>query len=122
MGAVLFPFKRRLATFLNGWFERLEERDSNVFVSICLGPLEATEYCGNVIVSWLFENWQILTSGAGVITCLKFLYSCAPKGFLCALWKLVVFSHTSFVHVIGLLNIYLLITIIAMYAATVHFL
>lgn len=110
MGAVLFPFKRRLAQLLNGWFERLEERDSNVMVSICLAPLEATEYCGSLVVSWLHEHWQLLTAGVGVAACIKFLVLYAPKGFLCAVLRFVVFSHSTFVQLIGFLNLYLVST------------
>lgn len=122
MGAVLFPFKRRLAQLLNGWFERLEERDSNVMVSICLAPLEATEYCGSLVVSWLHEHWQLLTAGVGVAACIKFLVLYAPKGFLCAVLRFVVFSHSTFVQLIGFLNLYLLIAIIVIYLTSVNFL
>lgn len=107
MGAVLFPFKRRLAQLLNGWFEKLEDRDSNVFVSICLAPLEATESCGGYLVSWLQEHWQVITAGVGIATCVKLLMLYAPKGFLCAVWRLIILSHTVFVQMIGYLNIYL---------------
>ncbi|XP_036214521.2 transmembrane protein 245 isoform X5 [Bactrocera oleae] len=122
MGAVLFPFKRRLAQLLNGWFERLEERDSNVMVSICLAPLEATEHCGSLVVSWLHEHWQWLTAGVGVAACIKLLVLYAPKGFLCAVWRFVLFSHSTFVQFIGFLNIYLLIAIIVVYLTSVYFL
>uniref|UniRef100_A0A0K8VAD1 Transmembrane protein C9orf5 n=2 Tax=Bactrocera latifrons TaxID=174628 RepID=A0A0K8VAD1_BACLA len=121
MGAVLFPFKRRLAQLLNGWFERLEERDSNVLVSICLAPLEATEHCGSLVVSWLHEHWQLLTAGVGVAACIKLLVLYAPKGFLCAVLRFVVFSHSTFVQLIGFLNIYLLIAIIVVYLTSVYF-
>ncbi|XP_053945266.1 transmembrane protein 245 isoform X2 [Anastrepha ludens] len=122
MGAVLFPFKRRLAQLLNGWFERLEDRDSNVMVSICLAPLEATEYCGSLLVSWLREHWQLLTAGVGLAACFKLLMLYAPKGFLCAIWRFVVFSHTTFVRLIGFLNIYMLFVIIVVYLTSVYFL
>lgn len=107
MGAVLFPFKRRLAELLNNWFLRLEERDSNVLVSICLAPLEATEYCGRLLINWLCHHWQLLLSGCGVAVCIKLLVLYAPKGFLLALWNWLIFSHGLFVHIIGYLNIYL---------------
>ncbi|XP_017461386.1 PREDICTED: transmembrane protein 245 [Rhagoletis zephyria] len=122
MGAVLFPFKRHLAQLLNGWFERLEERDSNVMVSICLAPLEASEYCGSLVVSWLREHWQLLTAGVGAAACFKLLMLYAPKGFLCAVWRFVVFSHSTFVQLIGFLNIYMLFAIIAIYLTSVYFL
>ncbi|XP_054747335.1 transmembrane protein 245 isoform X3 [Anastrepha obliqua] len=122
MGAVLFPFKRRLAQLLNGWFERLEDRDSNVMVSICLAPLEATEYCGSLLVSWLREHWQLLTAGVGLAACFKLSMLYAPKGFLCAIWRFVVFSHTTFVRLIGFLNIYMLFAIIVVYLTSVYFL
>ncbi|XP_073815819.1 transmembrane protein 245 isoform X3 [Musca autumnalis] len=121
MGAVLFPFKRKLAQLLNGWFEKLEERDSNVFVSLCLAPLEATESCGSFLISWLKEHWQVITAGVGIATCVKLLVLYAPKGFLCALWRLIVFSHSMFVQLIGYLNIYLLVAIIAVYLTSVYF-
>lgn len=107
MGAVLFPFKRRLAELLNNWFQRLEERDSNVFVSICLAPLEATEHCGRMLINWLCQHWQLLLSGCGVAICTKLLVLYAPKGFLLALWNWLLFSHGLFVRIIGFLNIYL---------------
>ncbi|XP_012161452.1 transmembrane protein 245 isoform X3 [Ceratitis capitata] len=122
MGAVLFPFKRHLAQLLNGWFERLEERDSNVMVSICLAPLEATEYCGSLVVSWVREHWQLLTAGVGVATCIKLLVLYAPKGFLCAVWRFIVFSHSTLIQLIGFLNIYMLIAIIAIYLSSVYIL
>lgn len=107
MGAMLFPFKRKMAQLLNGWFERVEERDSNVFVSIFLAPLEATEYCGSLLTDWLKEHWQLLGAGVGVAACIKLLVAYAPKGFLCALWRGIVWSHTLFVQLIGFLNIYM---------------
>ncbi|XP_011293580.1 transmembrane protein 245 isoform X2 [Musca domestica] len=121
MGAVLFPFKRKLAQLLNGWFEKLEERDSNVFVSLCLAPLEATESCGSFLVNWLKVHWQVITAGVGIATCIKLLVLYAPKGFLCAIWRLIVFSHSLFVQLIGYLNIYLLVAIIAVYLTSVYF-
>ncbi|XP_061392486.1 transmembrane protein 245-like isoform X3 [Musca vetustissima] len=121
MGAVLFPFKRKLAQLLNNWFEKLEERDSNVFVSLCLAPLEATESCGSFLVNWLKEHWQVITAGVGIASCIKLLVLYAPKGFLCAIWRLVVFSHSLFVQLIGYLNIYLLVAIIAVYLTSVYF-
>ncbi|XP_037894846.1 transmembrane protein 245 isoform X1 [Glossina fuscipes] len=120
MGAVLFPFKRRLAQLLHSWFEKLEERDSNVFVAFCLAPLETTESCGEIFVSWLIEHWQILTAGVGIAASVKLLVLYAPKGFLCATWRLIVFSHTVFVQLIGYLNIYLLVAIIAAYLSSVY--
>uniref|UniRef100_A0A1I8NVQ7 Transmembrane protein 245 n=2 Tax=Stomoxys calcitrans TaxID=35570 RepID=A0A1I8NVQ7_STOCA len=121
MGAVLFPFKRKLAQLLNRWFEKLEERDSNVFVSLCLAPLEATESCGSYLVDWLKEHWQVITAGVGIATCIKLLVLYAPKGFLCAVWRLVIFSHSIFVTLIGFMNIYLLVAIIAIYLTSVTF-
>ncbi|XP_061393347.1 transmembrane protein 245 isoform X3 [Musca vetustissima] len=121
MGAVLFPFKRKLAQLLNNWFEKLEERDSNVFVSLCLAPLEATESCGSFLVNWLKEHWQVITAGVGIASCIKLLVLYAPKGFLCAIWRLIVFSHSLFVQLIGYLNIYLLVAIIAVYLTSVYF-
>ncbi|TMW50974.1 hypothetical protein DOY81_003975 [Sarcophaga bullata] len=121
MGAVLFPFKRKLAQLLNGWFERLEERDSNILVALSLAPLEATENCGRFLVDWLKEHWQVITAGVGIATCMKLLLLYAPKGFLCAVWRLIVFSHSLFVHMIGYLNIYLLITIVVVYLTSVYF-
>ncbi|XP_075148232.1 transmembrane protein 245 isoform X3 [Haematobia irritans] len=121
MGAVLFPFKRKLAQLLNRWFEKLEERDSNVFVSLCLAPLEATESCGSFFVNWLKEHWQVITAGVGIATCIKLLVLYAPKGFLCAVWRLVIFSHSIFVTLIGFLNIYMLVAIIAIYLTSVYF-
>ncbi|KAH8406986.1 hypothetical protein KR222_003335 [Zaprionus bogoriensis] len=121
MGAVLFPFKRRLAELLNNWFQRLEESDSNVLVSICLAPLEATEHCGRLLINWLCQHWQLLLSGCGVAICVKLLVLYAPKGFLLALWHWLLFSHGLFVRVIGFLNIYLLVALIVAYLATVHF-
>ncbi|XP_067618011.1 transmembrane protein 245 isoform X3 [Eurosta solidaginis] len=122
VGAVLFPFKRHVAQLLNGWFERLEYRDSNVMVAICLSPFEATEYCGSLFVSWLHEHWQVLTAGIGVATCIKLLMLYAPKGCLCSFWRFVVYSHGTFVQLIGFLNIYTLIAIIAIYLTSVYFL
>ncbi|XP_065371626.1 transmembrane protein 245 isoform X4 [Calliphora vicina] len=121
MGAVLFPFKRKLAQLLNGWFERLEERDSNVLVALSLAPLEATENCGKFLVDWLKEHWQVITAGVGIASCMKLLVLYAPKGFLCAVWRLIVFSHSLFVQMIGFLNIYLLAAIVAVYLTSVYF-
>ncbi|XP_030371008.1 transmembrane protein 245 isoform X2 [Scaptodrosophila lebanonensis] len=122
MGAVLFPFKRRLAELLHNWFQRLEERDSNVLVSITLAPLEATEHCGRLLISWLCEHWQLLMAGLGVAGCIKLLVLYAPKGFLLAIWHTVTFSHGLFVQVIGYINIYVLITVVVAYLTSVHFL
>ncbi|XP_037946040.1 transmembrane protein 245-like isoform X4 [Teleopsis dalmanni] len=122
MGAVLFPFKKKLADLLNSWFERLEAQDSNVFVSICLGPMEATEHCGRLLVDWFREHWQLITAGFGIAASVKLLIAYAPKGFLCAVWKLIVFSHTTFVDLISYLNIYLLIVIVSIYLTSVYFL
>ncbi|XP_017873777.1 PREDICTED: transmembrane protein 245 isoform X1 [Drosophila arizonae] len=121
MGAVLFPFKRRLAELLNNWFQRLEERDSNMLVSICLAPLEATEHCGRLLISWLCQHWQLLSSGCGVAVCVKLLVLYAPSGFLMALWRWITFSHSLFVTIIGFLNAYVLIVLIVIYLSSVHF-
>nr|XP_036672619.1 transmembrane protein 245-like isoform X2 [Drosophila suzukii] len=121
MGAVLFPFKRRLAESVNGWFQRLEERDSNVLVSICLSPLEATEHCGRLLIGWLCEHWQLLLAGCGVAGCIKLLVLYAPKGFLLALWHWITFSHGMFVQIIGFLNVYVLISLVVVYLTCVHF-
>ncbi|XP_023163764.2 transmembrane protein 245 isoform X2 [Drosophila hydei] len=121
MGAVLFPFKRKLAELLNNWFQRLEERDSNVLVSIFLAPLEATEHCGRLLINWLCEHWQLLSSGCGVAICIKLLVLYAPSGFLMALWHWITFSHGLFVTIIGFLNVYVLITLIVIYLSSVHF-
>ncbi|XP_062123980.1 transmembrane protein 245 isoform X3 [Drosophila sulfurigaster albostrigata] len=121
MGAVLFPFKRKLAELLNNWFQRLEERDSNVLVSICLAPLEATEHCGRMLINWLCQHWQLLLSGCGVAICIKLLVLYAPKGFLLALWHWLTFSHGLFVSIIGFLNVYLLLVLIVIYLTSVHF-
>ncbi|XP_060646466.1 transmembrane protein 245 isoform X3 [Drosophila nasuta] len=121
MGAVLFPFKRKLAELLNNWFQRLEERDSNVLVSICLAPLEATEHCGRMLINWLCQHWQLLLSGCGVAICIKLLVLYAPKGFLLALWHWLTFSHGLFVRIIGFLNVYLLLVLIVIYLTSVHF-
>ncbi|KAH8313523.1 hypothetical protein KR067_007470 [Drosophila pandora] len=121
MGAVLFPFKRSLAESVNNWFQRLEERDSNVLVSICLSPLEATEHCGRLLIGWLCEHWQLLLAGCGVAGCVKLLVLYAPKGFLMALWHWITFSHGLFVQIIGFLNVYVLISLVIIYLSCVHF-
>ncbi|XP_030562843.1 transmembrane protein 245 isoform X3 [Drosophila novamexicana] len=121
MGAVLFPFKRKLAELLNNWFQRLEERDSNVIVSICLAPLEATEHCGRLLIDWLCQHWQLLIAGCGVAVCVKLLVLYAPKGCLLLLWNWLTFSHGLFVRIIGFLNVYVLIVLIAIYLSSVHF-
>ncbi|XP_017026705.1 transmembrane protein 245 isoform X1 [Drosophila kikkawai] len=121
MGAVLFPFKRRLAESVNNWFQRLEERDCNVLVSICLSPLEATEHCGRLLIGWLCEHWQLLLAGCGVAGCIKLLVLYAPKGFLLALWHWITFSHGLFVQIIGYLNVYVLIALVLVYLTCVHF-
>ncbi|KAH8295441.1 hypothetical protein KR018_011120 [Drosophila ironensis] len=122
MGAVLFPFKRRLADSVNSWFQRLEERDTNVLVSICLAPLEATEYSGRLLIGWLCEHWQLLLAGCGVAGCVKLLVLYAPKGFLLALWHWITFSHGLFVQIIGFLNVYVLLSLVVIYLTCVHFL
>ncbi|XP_001996016.2 transmembrane protein 245 isoform X2 [Drosophila grimshawi] len=121
MGAVLYPFKRKLAELLNNWFQRLEDRDSNVLVAICLAPLEATEHCGRMLINWLCQHWQLLLAGCGVAVCIKLLVLYAPKGFLFALWSWLTFSHGLFVRIIGFLNVYVLILLIVLYLSSVHF-
>ncbi|XP_017847387.1 transmembrane protein 245 isoform X3 [Drosophila busckii] len=121
MGAVLFPFKRKLAELLNNWFQRLEDNDSNILVSICLAPLEATEHCGRLLINWLCHHWQLLLAGCGVAVCIKLLVLYAPKGFLLALWHWVTFSHGLFVKIIGFLNVYMLLALIVIYLSSVHF-
>ncbi|KAI8130795.1 Transmembrane protein 245 [Lucilia cuprina] len=52
---------------------------------------------------------------------MKLLVLYAPKGFLCAVWRIIVFSHSLFVQMIGFLNIYLLAAIVAVYLTSVYF-
>ncbi|XP_034662074.1 transmembrane protein 245 isoform X2 [Drosophila subobscura] len=121
MGAVLFPFKRRLAESVHSWFQRLEERDSNVLVSIFLSPVEATEHCGRLLIGWLCEHWQLLLAGCGVASCIKLLVLYAPKGFIYAIWHWLTFSHGLFVRVIGFLNVFVIIALVLIYLSCVHF-
>ncbi|XP_017140560.1 transmembrane protein 245 isoform X2 [Drosophila miranda] len=121
MGAVLFPFKRRLAESVHSWFQRMEERDSNVLVSIFLSPVEATEHCGRLLIGWLCEHWQLLLAGCGVATCIKLLVLYAPKGFIYAIWHWLSFSHGLFVRIIGFLNVFVIIALVLVYLTCVHF-
>ncbi|XP_022231159.2 transmembrane protein 245 isoform X3 [Drosophila obscura] len=121
MGAVLFPFKRSLAESVHSWFQRLEERDSNVLVSIFLSPVEATEHCGRLLIGWLCEHWQLLLAGCGVASCIKLLVLYAPKGFLYAIWHWLTFSHGLFVRIIGFLNVFVIIALVLVYLSCVHF-
>ncbi|XP_015037134.2 transmembrane protein 245 isoform X3 [Drosophila pseudoobscura] len=121
MGAVLFPFKRRLAESVHSWFQRMEERDSNVLVSIFLSPVEATEHCGRLLIGWLCEHWQLLLAGCGVATSIKLLVLYAPKGFIYAIWHWFTFSHGLFVRIIGFLNVFVIIALVLVYLTCVHF-
>lgn len=107
MGAVLFPFKRKLSQLLKKWFDLLEDNETNVFVAMCLAPVQTTEHSGRILVNWLKEHWQIIVAGLGIATCSKLLYYYAPKGFLCFLWKTVLLGHSIFAYLISFLNIYL---------------
>ncbi|KAL5283780.1 TMEM245 family protein [Megaselia abdita] len=122
MGAVLFPFKRKLAQLLKKWFDKLEENETNVFVGMCLAPVQTTEHSGRILVNWLKEHWQIIVAGLGIATCSKLLYFYAPKGFLCFLLKTVLLGHSIFAFSISFLNIYLLIAILVAYTSSVYLL
>lgn len=106
MGAVLFPFKRRLAQLLNGWFEKLEERDSHIALGICLAPIEATESCGHLLIDWLKEHWQPLTVGSGIAVTSKLLMLYAPKGFLYSIWQTIIYSHYLLVNFMSYFNVF----------------
>ncbi|XP_037913643.1 transmembrane protein 245 isoform X4 [Hermetia illucens] len=122
VGAVLFPFKRKLASSLNGWFTGLEETDTNVFYAICMAPLEVTEKSGRCLGDWLRTHWQVLVGGVAALTTAKLLWLYAPKGLFCWAWKMVVFGHSLFAGIMNMISIYMLITIIAIYLTTVYFL
>lgn len=107
MGAVLFPFKRRLAQLLNGWFEQLEERDSHILVGICLAPFEATESCGRFLIGWLKEHWQPLTAGTGIAATIKLLMLYAPKDFIYNTWQSIMYSHYVLVKLMSYFNIFI---------------
>lgn len=107
MGAVLFPFKRKLSKLLKKWFDKLEENETNVFVGMTLAPLQTTEHSGRSLVNWLKMHWQIFVAGIGIVICSKLLYFYAPKSLLCVLWKTVILGHAIFVFIISFLNAYL---------------
>lgn len=107
MGAVLFPFKRKLATLLNDWFENLEMTDTNVFIAITIAPIQCTEYCGRLWINWIKKHWKILTIGLSIAICCKLLLLYAPRGIFCWIWKLIFFSHSIFAMLMNLISFYM---------------
>lgn len=107
IGAVLFPFKRKLATTLHEWFDGLERRDTNIFIAISLAPLQSTEHIGRLLVDWLKAHWQVLMIGIASLVGINMLWLYAPKGLICSLWRSVVFGHSVFAMVMNLINVYI---------------
>lgn len=94
VGAVLFPFKYRLASSLKCWFQRLEDENTNLLVGIALAPLEAIESFGEYLWTSFMNHMQLLIGGTVGLLALRLFVAYAPKGIFCLAWRYIRWVHT----------------------------
>lgn len=101
IGAVLFPFKCRLAFGLKAWFARLEQDDTHLLVGVALAPLEALQAFGEYLVAVFSRHVQQFVGGAAALLLLGLFVSYAPQGMACMVWQQIRWAHTLFTTVLG---------------------
>lgn len=95
VGAVLFPFKYQLSTWLKRWFQRIQENETHLCVGIVLAPLEAVETFGEYLWTSFMKHMQILISGAFGLICLRLFIAYAPSGLFCLAWRYIRWMHST---------------------------
>lgn len=104
IGAVLFPFKRKISYSLYSWFETIEQNNTNLVIGITISPFKVLNNLGNYLANWLYGHLKIILWGVGGFIALRLITTYAPKEFLCLLWRSIVWGHTNFTTALSSLN------------------
>lgn len=94
LGAVVYPFKRKVSEIMNSWFTDLEARDGNIFLNVLVIPVRTMDSLGDSFVTFVTEHKKILIGTAISLTSVKFVYEYAPRRIMCWTWRSFMFIHT----------------------------
>lgn len=101
IGAVLFPFKKRLSFALKSWFAALEADDTHLAVGVLVAPVQALQALGAYLTGVLGRHWQQIGAVAAALTGLWVFVEYAPQGVALTLWSHVRWAHLLFTSVLG---------------------
>ncbi|KAL7039763.1 hypothetical protein ACKWTF_000104 [Chironomus riparius] len=121
-GAVLFPAKKKLASSINKWIDKIEKNDVPVIISIASIPFNALEKLGEVIILFIFTHIKIILGGTGSIILLKILHSILPKKILTYVVDIVLWQHSLFEYIVSTFNTLLLLLIIISFIISLYLL
>ncbi|CAO1419189.1 unnamed protein product [Diamesa serratosioi] len=119
-GALLFPAKRNISDGIKSWIDKIEEKQTPIFVGIMLAPIDALENLGKFISCWIFSHFKILGIGFIAIVIMRIIVHYAPKEFIQTIWNIVLWNHTLFGKIAGNLNVTMVIILLISYCGTVY--
>uniref|UniRef100_U5EIK1 Putative conserved plasma membrane protein n=1 Tax=Corethrella appendiculata TaxID=1370023 RepID=U5EIK1_9DIPT len=121
-GALLFPFKLKLATALNNWLNRVEFEDKHLLIGIIRAPIEGCNELGEVLTNWLRAHLKLIVIVISSLVSLRLILWFAPQEMLYGVWNFIVFSHSVSSNVLSSLNMHVVLVIVITYAISVHIL
>lgn len=122
MGAVLFPAKKKVSRLINRWISDIEVKETPIAISLMTLPFTALVKLGEVIAREFLVHMKILLIGLGSIISLRIIAYFAPREILGKVLNLVIWFHTLFGNIVGVLSVTSLVILIAAYAVAVYML
>uniref|UniRef100_A0A182NKU5 Transmembrane protein 245 n=1 Tax=Anopheles dirus TaxID=7168 RepID=A0A182NKU5_9DIPT len=121
-GAVLFPAKKRLSASLKRWIERIEKDDKHLLLGVLSAPLCWVDSLGEFLTNWLKEHLKIITILVGGLVSLRFILWLTPSEVFFSVWNFIVWIHSLFRTLLGLLSLQMVVVILVVYVIGVYFL
>lgn len=119
IGAVVYPFKRKMSFSIKNWFDGLERTDGNLFLNIAIAPVHSLESLGQFLGNFLRNHKHLILIGIGGLAVTRFTVEYAPRRLFCLMWRGIVLSHTYVTNVLGQLSAHLVVTFLVAYITTV---
>lgn len=115
-GAVLFPAKKKIASTINDWIDRVDE---NGALGAFMFPFDGLDKLGKSITQWLMTHIKLLFIGLCSIVALQLIIYFVPSELFSFLLSTIVWFHTIFGGIVGSLNLKLVIVLIGTYTIAV---
>uniref|UniRef100_A0A1B0D6D9 Transmembrane protein 245 n=1 Tax=Phlebotomus papatasi TaxID=29031 RepID=A0A1B0D6D9_PHLPP len=119
IGAVVYPFKRKMSFSIKNWFDGLERTDGNLFLNIAIAPVHSLESLGQFLGNFLRNHKHLILIGIGGLAVTRFTVEYAPRRLFCLMWRGIVLSHTYVTNILGQLSAHLVVTFLVAYITTV---
>ncbi|GAB0092494.1 transmembrane protein 245 [Sergentomyia squamirostris] len=119
IGAVVYPFKRKMSSSIKSWFDGLEQTDGNLILNVMIAPLNSLGALGELLGNFLRNHKHLILVGIGGLAVTRITVEYAPKKMLCLMWRAIVLSHNYVTNILSQLSAHLVITFLVAYISTV---